>query len=146
MQEVPTPTTADNGKVLGVTNGEYALQEASGGGGTQLYLHVIRTDEDGAYTEWLGVVSQYDQPFTSILDMFDKCSQNDDTIPTAAPVSVYGGIKVGGSRQTYFIISFLNYDNGILVLDSTDNTTKIITRNSLSSEYFAFIDDTVTPL
>ena len=27
MQEVPTPTTADNGKVLGVTNGAYALQE-----------------------------------------------------------------------------------------------------------------------
>ena len=34
MQEVPTPTTADNGKVLGVTNGAYALQEASGGGAT----------------------------------------------------------------------------------------------------------------
>ena len=33
MQEVPTPTTADNGKVLGVANGAYALQEASGGGG-----------------------------------------------------------------------------------------------------------------
>lgn len=31
MQEVPTPTTADNGKVLGVTNGAYALQAASGG-------------------------------------------------------------------------------------------------------------------
>lgn len=31
MQEVPTPTTADNGKVLGVANGAYALQEASGG-------------------------------------------------------------------------------------------------------------------
>lgn len=37
MQEVPTPTTADNGKVLGVTNGAYALQEASGGGGISLY-------------------------------------------------------------------------------------------------------------
>ena len=34
MQEVPTPTTADNGKVLGVANGAYALQEASGGGST----------------------------------------------------------------------------------------------------------------
>ena len=34
MQEVPTPTTADNGKVLGVTNGAYALQEAGGGGAT----------------------------------------------------------------------------------------------------------------
>ena len=36
---IPTPTTADNGKVLGVANGEYALQEASGGGGVKLYLH-----------------------------------------------------------------------------------------------------------
>lgn len=32
MQEVPTPTTADNGKVLGVTNGAYALQEVGGSG------------------------------------------------------------------------------------------------------------------
>lgn len=30
--DIPTPTTADNGKVLGVANGAYALQEASGGG------------------------------------------------------------------------------------------------------------------
>lgn len=37
MQEVLTPTTADNGKVLGVTNGAYALQEASGGGGSTGY-------------------------------------------------------------------------------------------------------------
>lgn len=42
MQEVPTPTTADNGKVLGVTNGAYALQEASGGGG-EIYMHNIIT-------------------------------------------------------------------------------------------------------
>lgn len=44
MQEVPTPTPADNGKVLGVTNGAYALQEASGGGGTQLYSHTVTID------------------------------------------------------------------------------------------------------
>ena len=31
--EIPTPTTSDNGKVLGVANGAYELQEASGGGG-----------------------------------------------------------------------------------------------------------------
>ena len=31
--DIPTPTTADNGKVLGVANGAYALQEA---GGSQL--------------------------------------------------------------------------------------------------------------
>lgn len=30
---IPAPTTSDNGKVLGVANGAYELQEASGGGG-----------------------------------------------------------------------------------------------------------------
>lgn len=35
--DIPTPTTADNGKVLGVTNGAYALQESSGGGGSTGY-------------------------------------------------------------------------------------------------------------
>ena len=45
--EIPTPTTSDNGKVLGVSNGAYALQAASGGGGTQLYIHYITiTDEN----------------------------------------------------------------------------------------------------
>lgn len=39
--DIPTPTTSDNGKVLGVANGVYALQEAGGGGGTQLYKHTI---------------------------------------------------------------------------------------------------------
>ena len=38
QQDIPTPTTADNGKVLGVANGAYALQ-AAGGGGTKLYCH-----------------------------------------------------------------------------------------------------------
>lgn len=42
--DIPTPTTADNGKILGVTNGAYALQEASGGGGTQLYEHSVYID------------------------------------------------------------------------------------------------------
>lgn len=46
----PTPTTADNGKVLGVTNGAYALQEASGGGGTQLYRHCFTTDYNNSST------------------------------------------------------------------------------------------------
>ena len=41
VPEIPTPTTSDNGKVLGVANGAYALQAASGGGGTQLYKHTI---------------------------------------------------------------------------------------------------------
>lgn len=46
VPEIPTPTTADNGKVLGVANGAYTLQAASGGGGTQLYRHDVFTMGD----------------------------------------------------------------------------------------------------
>ena len=44
--DIPTPTTADNGKVLGVVEGAYALQEASGGG-SGIYRHYI-TDAEGS--------------------------------------------------------------------------------------------------
>ena len=39
-KNIPTPTTANNGQVLGVTNGVYALQEG-GGVSVQLYRHNI---------------------------------------------------------------------------------------------------------
>lgn len=51
QQDIPTPTVADNGKVLGVANGAYALQAASGGGGNK-YAHNIYfiNANDGGYT------------------------------------------------------------------------------------------------
>lgn len=45
---IPAPTTADNGKVLGVANGAYALQAASGGG-TQLYSHNLNIDNNNYF-------------------------------------------------------------------------------------------------
>lgn len=33
IPQIPKPTTADNGKTLGVENGAYALVEGGGGGG-----------------------------------------------------------------------------------------------------------------
>lgn len=65
--DIPTPTPADNGKVLGVANGAYALQEASGGG-TQLYRHKISTDQDGAYSQFLYVFTPTAEEFTSFAD------------------------------------------------------------------------------
>ena len=48
--DIPTPTTADNGKVLGVANGAYALQEAGGGGGgTKLYSHNLNIDNNNYF-------------------------------------------------------------------------------------------------
>ena len=61
--DIPTPTTADNGKVLGVTNGAYALQEASGGG-TQLYLHEI-SYSSGGYSLSCQFISNVETEFTS---------------------------------------------------------------------------------
>lgn len=45
--EVPEPTAADNGKVLGVDDGEYALVEQSGGGGggIEIKYGLIRTGQ-----------------------------------------------------------------------------------------------------
>ena len=45
--DIPTPTTADNGKVLGVANGAYALQEAGGGGGGTISGYTV-TVQQGA--------------------------------------------------------------------------------------------------
>ena len=63
---IPTPTTSDNGKVLGVANGAYALQEASGG--TQLYRHELSTDQDGAYSQKLYVFTPTAEEFTDFSD------------------------------------------------------------------------------
>lgn len=41
IPEVPTPTTADNGKVLGVVNGVYAFQEAGGATGYTVEFYEI---------------------------------------------------------------------------------------------------------
>ena len=49
QQDIPTPTTADNGKVLGVANGAYALQAEGGSGGTQLYCHRLQFDGDSNF-------------------------------------------------------------------------------------------------
>ena len=55
--EIPTPTTSDNGKVLGVANGAYALQEASGGGGAQLYGHSFSIECTDGPISWTGYLN-----------------------------------------------------------------------------------------
>ena len=67
VPNIPTPTSSDNGKVLGVANGAYALQEASGGG-AKLYRHEVATDQDGAYTEHMYVFSPTETEYSSFAD------------------------------------------------------------------------------
>lgn len=62
--DIPTPTTADNGKVLGVENGEYALQEASGGG-TQLYLHWGIMQDTNAEDYYVAIISTNSEQYSN---------------------------------------------------------------------------------
>lgn len=62
---IPTPTTADNGKVLGVSNGAYALQEAGGGGGgINLYSHQLAINGSDYY-----YISTSEAPCNSLSDL-----------------------------------------------------------------------------
>ena len=86
---IPTPTTSDNGKVLGVENGAYALQAASSSG-TQLYHHLILL-ADGTL---LSVINKNSEPY------------NDATVQYIATGSIltdnlkYYGISVYYSDDT----------------------------------------------
>lgn len=47
---IPTPTAEDNGKFLGVSNGEYALTEGGGSGGGALYVTFSYDSENDSYS------------------------------------------------------------------------------------------------
>lgn len=59
---LPTPSADDNGKVLGVEDGAYALVAGSGGG-TQLYRHNITLDFGGPAAK-VAVISTSNEQFT----------------------------------------------------------------------------------
>lgn len=147
---IPTPTTADNGKVLGVTNGAYALQEAGGGGGTQLYSHEIQTDEDGAGFTTLFIICNYDQPFKKFLDIFDKCSPGLNGDPVSPVYSISGTFKIWGDDETSYIecgiVSFLGKIRGLLVYDIESSSLRVLTQSYLSTSIVNIIVDEVTPL
>ena len=125
MQEVPTPTTADNGKVLGVTNGAYALQEA-GGGGVQLYLHEVTID-----TYQLKCFSTVATEFTTVENVTNNIISGTEfnNMGTAVRGSYIGYIIDSGADTTKFVY--------------TTNGTSIISRQFGS---FSSVSDTVTPL
>lgn len=125
MQEVPTPTTADNGKVLGVTNGTYALQEA-GGGGVQLYLHDVTI---GTYQ--LKCFSTVATEFTTVENVTNNIISGTEfnNMGSATHGSYIGYIIDSGSDTTEFIY--------------TTNGTSITSRSVGS---FSSVSDTVTPL
>ena len=96
--DIPTPTTADNGKVLGVANGAYALQAQSGGGGTQLYIHnkdyttdLSVGDADSNY-DAISIVSARSSRYTSLLEMIADW-ENGNIIKMTMSTSSVGAAK-----------------------------------------------------
>lgn len=96
MQEVPTPTTADNGKVLGVANGEYALQEASGG---QLYQHNIRlkntTKDFSSSRVYFSFINDVASPYTTVIQVAMALASMNLTL------SSEGGLPATGLYSAY---------------------------------------------
>ena len=148
IDEIPTPTTSDNGKVLGVANGKYVLQEVSGGGGTTLYLHTINTDEQGAGSKYLYFVSTYSQQFSTFEDFFDAYVSPNSTHTL---LSAGGTFKMWGDEETDYVecilLSNIN-SNSVLIYVIETKTIRVITKNYLFSGYGAisYMGDTVTPL
>lgn len=71
---IPNPTTSDNGKVLGVANGAYALQEAGGGGGGVLYRHMVNCGlpELGGIVVEFSFLSSNPTPLTNFSQIQDE--------------------------------------------------------------------------
>lgn len=133
MQEVPTPTTADNGKVLGVTNGKYALQEASGGGG-QLYKHIYTLITGGPGG------GQSANCYFTIISSISAQSELYDLLLNNESCPIYGGIKNAGGESTGGTIVCAYKESEEIYIQTTSG---ILSYSSLSI-LTGF--DTVTPL
>lgn len=131
MQEVPTPTTADNGKVLGVTNGEYALQEA-GGGGSKLYKHDVYYSSGGK-TLYATFISNIETEFTEW------------SFPSFyAPILTNGTLDSSG--KTYPVTGVSSPGDTGLVVNYLDPAASSSYVGVWYAQYPENISDTVTPL
>ena len=126
--DIPTPTTADNGKVLGVVEGAYALQEASGGG-TQLYCHRLSFGTD---SDIYHVINNSSSPIETLQDLTDN------------QLYIVGWLKVDTSWAPV-----IGYFDGLLVyINFTGNWTGVTGAAFATKEIASgtSISDTVNPL
>ena len=154
--EIPTPTTSDNGKVLGVTNGAYALQEAnpdiptpttsdngkvlsvdstgnyvlnapSGGGGTQIYKHTISVINAEELQATCSFIS-YDATEYTTSNMIKP-----DRIVKVLSLTIYYSAGAQGCAAFNMTRSYIYYNV---------NTSPYVS----SFEFTTLQSDTVTPL
>lgn len=120
---IPTPTTSDNGKVLGVANGAYSLQAA----GTIWYHHSIADGAGGYLDFW----NTYANPYTS------ETLSNINTSPRI-PVAAKSPDTSGWPNNTIYI-AYLEVDsNGELRVYYFDSD------HTLQTLAFPWGGDTVT--
>ena len=128
--EIPTPTTADNGKVLGVANGAYALQEASGGG-TQLYQHLVAGTE-GNFSIMFLFISSKSTPITSGMDF--------SSYPGIGEGLLVNGYLKNNAKYGPIVNVFFQGDSGLRIA-YLDGTTYYV-----YDSFWNSLRDTVTPL
>ena len=142
--EIPTPTTSDNGKVLGVANGAYALQEASGGG-KQLYTHVLCFISGGSAIKiYLTLINDNSFKYTdfinavcAVLDKIDGYNSPETYIYPAT------GYESEGQKIYGIAGSYDSSDVEVNLIVYVDSGTKV-SHNNLSRGWT--VQDIVTEL
>lgn len=145
---IPTPTTSDNGKVLGVANGAYALQEASGGGGTQLYQHLILLN-DGTI---LSVVSNSSEKYTDSTVQYIATGAILPNNIKYYGISVYYSEDTSGGTSADLrlrpVTALYKRSTGLVIFYLNDNleAQTVYIGNTLSPAGTLIDDDIITPL
>lgn len=98
--ELPAVTSSDNGKVLGVENGAWAVTEPSGGGGGKLLWYT----DSGFTNAWV------DQAMTeTVIDHYGSLRDAWDAIVGATSVQLYRYVNANDG-VLYSVVNF-SFDN-----------------------------------
>lgn len=98
FSDVPIPTDEDNGKVLGVANGAYALQEAGGGDAQKkLYTHYyhILSGDNAFYPVF---IFDFAELFTNLADLISYLYNKYGGIVACY---INGGANIGGDTSCH---------------------------------------------
>ena len=112
QQEVPTPTTADNGKVLGVANGAYALQEAGGGDAQKkLYTHYyhILSGDNAFYPVF---IFDFAELFTNLADLISYLYNKYGSIVACY---INGSANIGGDTSYHINEIYAQQSNSLRI-------------------------------
>lgn len=158
LPKVPTPTTSDNGKVIGVQSGAYALIEQSGG--TSYVGPTFTSPSSGVYRTTQPTA--FDDLRAGSLQLYGSASpygDSDITVisysgnPATSTVITYGNsarpidLVGSGERATYNGITILTENDAEGFVNVTENQTihgnKIFTENVDVAQGTLYVNDMV---